>query len=70
VDVTYRVARQPIPVGDRPGTSRLDLGVPPDLLLVADEGSNDLAVIRVRTSSLITLITVGNSPRDLTILLY
>ena len=57
-------------VGSRPGVTRL---VPSgDLLLAVDEASNDLAVVRVRQQALdlITLIPVGNSPRDLAIKLF
>ena len=57
-------------VGSRPGVCEL---VPSgDLLLAVDEGSNDLAVIRIRQQDLvlITLVPVGNSPRDLAIKLY
>ena len=58
----------PIQAGRSPGASRLT----PDenLLLVVNQDSDDLAVIRVRTQSLLTLIPVGPSPRDLAILLY
>jgi hypothetical protein len=57
-------------VGSRPGVTRL---VPSgDLLIAVDEASNDLAVVRVRQQALdlITLIPVGNSPRDLAIKLF
>jgi YVTN family beta-propeller protein len=37
---------------------------------VVNEGSNDLAVVRVRTRNLITMIPVGNGPRDLTVKLF
>jgi YVTN family beta-propeller protein len=40
------------------------------MLLVVDTASNDLAVIRVKTSSLITLIPVGSHPRDLAIKMF
>jgi YVTN family beta-propeller protein len=70
VDVTYRDALSPIPSGENPGACGLDSADPHDLLLVVDEGSNDLAVIRVRTQSLITMVPVGNSPRDVAVMLY
>jgi YVTN family beta-propeller protein len=58
----------PIQAGRSPGASRLT----PDeeLLLVVNEESDDLAVIRVRTQSLLTLIPVGPAPRDLAIKLF
>lgn len=58
----------PIQAGRSPGASRLT----PDeeLLLVVNEDSDDLAVIRVRTQSLLTLIPVGPAPRDLAIKLF
>ena len=58
----------PIPAGRHPGVSRLT----PDeeLLLVVNEESDDLAVIRVRTRSLLTMIPVGPAPRDLAIKLF
>jgi len=34
---------------------------------VVDAASNDLAAIRVKTSSLMTLIPVGGRPRDLAV---
>jgi YVTN family beta-propeller protein len=70
VDVQYRTTGYPVPVGQSPGALALDPAVPHNLLLVADENSNDLAIIRVRTKSLITMVHVGNSPRDIAVLLY
>jgi YVTN family beta-propeller protein len=70
VDVQYRTAANPISVGQFPGALALDPAVPHNLLLVADENSNDLAVIRVRTGSLITMVHVGNTPREIAVLLY
>ncbi len=37
------------------------------MLLVVDQGSNDLAVIRTLTGGLITLVPVGQGPRDLAV---
>jgi len=54
-----------ISVGQNPITCLLSPGG--DVLLVADAASNDLAAIRVRTSSLMTLIPVGSRPRDLAV---
>jgi YVTN family beta-propeller protein len=70
VDVQYRTTSLPISVGQAPGSLAMDPSAPHNLLLVADENSNDLAVIRVRTGSLITMVHVGNSPREITVLMY
>jgi YVTN family beta-propeller protein len=58
----------PIPAGDAPGALRFD----PDenLLLVVSQGSGDLAVIRVRTNFLVTMISVGDHPQELAVKLY
>lgn len=58
----------PIRVGRRPGVSRLT----PDeeLLLVVNQQSDDVAVIRTRTQTLLTLIPVGPAPRDLAVKLF
>jgi YVTN family beta-propeller protein len=58
----------PISTGRRPGPSALDPSG--DLLLVVNEDSNDVAVIRVRTQSLITMIPVGSRPSSLAIKLF
>ncbi len=58
----------PITAGQQPGTSRLTPDE--DLLLVVNEQSQDLAVIRTRTQGLLTLIPVGPQPRDLAIKLF
>jgi YVTN family beta-propeller protein len=39
-------------------------------LLVVSEGSGDLAVIRVRTNFMVTMIPVGQRPQDLAVKLY
>lgn len=70
VDVQYRTTSVPISVGQSPSALAMDPGVPHNLLLVANEDSNDLSIIRVRTGSLITMVHVGNSPRDIAVLLY
>lgn len=70
VDVQYRTSFPPISVGQSPGRLALDPEVPHNLLLVADENSNDLAIIRVRSKSLITMVHVGTSPRDIAVLVY
>jgi YVTN family beta-propeller protein len=70
VDVEYRTTSIPISVGQSPDGLALDPDVPHNLLLVANENSNDLSIIRVRTGSLITMVHVGNSPRNIAVLLY
>ncbi len=58
----------PIPAGDSPGALRFD----PDenLLLVVNVASGDLAVIRVRTNFLVTMIPIGDHPQDLAVKLF
>ena len=58
----------PVPAGDVPAALRFD----PDenLLLVVNQGSGDLAVIRVRTNFLVTMIPVGEHPQDLAVKLF
>ena len=68
VDIGARRLRRPIPADQQPGQSRFD--PEENLLLVVNEGSDDLAVIRVRTGSLITLIPVGHRPRDIAVKLF
>jgi YVTN family beta-propeller protein len=40
------------------------------LLLVVSQGSGDLAVIRVRTNFLVTMIPVGEHPQELAVKLF
>jgi YVTN family beta-propeller protein len=58
----------PIPAGDAPRALRFDPAE--NLLLVVSEGSGDLAVIRVRTNFLVTMIPVGSHPQDLAVKLF
>ena len=58
----------PIPAGQTAGELRFDPNE--NLLIVADQGSGDVAVIRVFTNSLLTMIPVGDGPRDLAIKLF
>jgi YVTN family beta-propeller protein len=58
----------PIPAGDAPGALRFDPNEA--LLLVVSQGSGDLAVIRVRTNFLVTMVPVGDKPQDLAVKLY
>jgi YVTN family beta-propeller protein len=60
----------PIPAGDAPGALRFDPGSPETLLLVVSQGSGELAVIRVRTNFLVTMIPVGDHPRELAVKLF
>jgi YVTN family beta-propeller protein len=58
----------PVPAGDSPAALRFDPAE--NLLLVVSQGSGDLAVIRVRTNFLVTMIPVGDHPQELAVKLY
>lgn len=58
----------PVPAGDAPGALRFDPNE--SLLLVVSQGSGDLAVIRVRTNFLVTMIPVGEQPQELAVRIY
>jgi YVTN family beta-propeller protein len=58
----------PVPAGDAPTALRFDPNE--NLLLVVSQGSGDLAVIRVRTNFLLTMIPVGDHPQDLAVKLF
>jgi YVTN family beta-propeller protein len=68
IEMATRHLLPPIPTGRNPGPCALDPSG--DLLLVADEDSGDLAVIRVRTQSLITMIPVGTRPSSIAVKLF
>jgi YVTN family beta-propeller protein len=68
VQFRFRRTAKPIPAGQRPGVCRLT--PEKDLLLVVNEDSDDLAVIRTSTHSLITLVPVGSRPSDLAIKVF
>jgi DNA-binding beta-propeller fold protein YncE len=75
VDIDNRRVSRPIPAGQNPGVLRLDLAESeenPSLLLVVNEGSGDLAVIRVRPDrqNLVTLVPIGDRPHELAIKLF
>jgi hypothetical protein len=73
VDVTYRRVNRPIPAGQVPGALRFDPGDKARLLLVVSQGSGDLSIIRVaadRASGLLTMIPVGEQPRELAVKLF
>jgi len=71
VDINNRrILGRPIPVGASPALMRFsptDRGAEPAMLLAVNESSDDLAVIRTRTNSLITLIPVGTRPERLAV---
>jgi YVTN family beta-propeller protein len=58
----------PVPAGDSPMALRFDPNE--TLVLVVSQGSGDLAVIRVRTNFLVTMIPVGDHPRELAVKLF
>ena len=60
----------PIPAGDAPGALRFNPDSPETLLLVVSQGSGDLAVIRVQTNFLLTMIPVGDHPQELAVKLF
>ena len=68
VQIRVRRAMRPIPAGQRPGVCRVTPGE--DLLLVVNEDSDALAVIRTRTLSLITMVPVGSRPTDLAVKVF
>ena len=75
VDVINRRVSKPVNVGASPGSMRFALSEPgakPAMLLVANESSGDLAVLRLRSDSilLLTLIPMGDSPQHLTVKLF
>jgi YVTN family beta-propeller protein len=58
----------PITAGQSPSVMRFD--PEENLLIVVNQGSGDVAVIRVRTNSLLTMIPVGDRPQDLAIKMF
>jgi DNA-binding beta-propeller fold protein YncE len=68
-----RIVARPIDVGASPSAMRFDPtepGASPTMLLVVNESSGDLAVIRTRTDSLLTIIKVGPQPHLLAVKLF
>jgi DNA-binding beta-propeller fold protein YncE len=68
VDILNRRVAKPITIGATPSAMRFappDPDEKPSMLLVVDESSNDLAILRTRTDSLITLIPIGSQPQRL-----
>jgi YVTN family beta-propeller protein len=74
VDINNRhILGRPIPVGASPSFMRFsptDLGALAPMLLVVDESSDDVAVVRTRTDSLITLVPVGPHPERLAVKVF
>ena len=73
VDIVNRRVAKPINVGASPNAMRFDFSAPgdtPTMLLVVNEASGDLAVLRLYTDSLITLIPAGNTPQRLAVKLF
>jgi YVTN family beta-propeller protein len=68
VAIGNRQVAHPITVGQSPVAAELTPGG--DILAVVDTSSDDLAVIRTKTSSLITLIPTGPQPRSLAIKVF
>ncbi len=68
VAIGIRQVARPIAIGQSPVTADLTPGG--DILAVVDTASDDLAVIRTQTSSLITLIPTGPQPRSLAIKVF
>ena len=58
----------PVPAGQSPSAVRFD--PQENLLLAVNHDSGDIAIIRVRTNYLVTMISVGNSPTDLAVKLF
>jgi len=68
LEIRYRKVLPPVSVGQQPGVCRLVPGE--ELLLVVNEGSGDLAVVRTHSPSLLTLIPIGEHPSDLAIKVF
>jgi DNA-binding beta-propeller fold protein YncE len=73
VDINNRRIDRPVNVGATPGAMRFDTSDPsarPTMLLVVNESSGDLAILRTRTDSLLTMIPIGPHPSRLAIKLF
>jgi DNA-binding beta-propeller fold protein YncE len=74
VDInSRRLSRDQIPAGQTLGALRFDPGDKARLLLVVSQGSGDLSVIRIaadRARGLLTMIPVGDRPRELAVKLF
>jgi YVTN family beta-propeller protein len=58
----------PVPAGQSPSAVRFD--PQENLLLAVNHDSGDIAIIRVRTNYLVTMIPVGDNPTDLAVKLF
>ena len=58
----------PVPAGQSPSAVRFD--PQENLLLAVNHDSGDIAIIRVRTNYLVTMIPVGDSPTDVAVKLF
>ncbi|MGA2422198.1 MAG: hypothetical protein ABSG69_19150, partial [Candidatus Acidiferrum sp.] len=72
VDITNRKVRRPITTGRSPGALAFDSSERPSLLLAVNQGSGDLAVIRISTDNpgLLTMIPVGDAPKEVVVKLF
>jgi 6-phosphogluconolactonase (cycloisomerase 2 family) len=68
VSINIRQVARPISVGQDPRTCQLTPG--DDILVVVETASDELAIVRAKTSGLITLIPTGSHPRDLAIKVF
>src|ERR1051326_4231886 len=75
VDIFNRRVGRPITAGQMPEALRFDSSgadAKPNLLLVVNQGSEDLSVIGLRagSQSLLTMIPLGTEPHDLAVKLF
>ena len=72
--VNRRLSRDgPVPAGQSPGALCFDPGEKPRLLLVLSEASGDMSVVRIssdRSTALLTMIPVGEHPREIVTKLF
>jgi YVTN family beta-propeller protein len=65
IQIQTRQAGRSLRAGEGAGAARFSPGE--EMLVVVNQRSNDVSILRTRTGSLITLIPVGRAPRDLAI---
>jgi len=73
VDINNRRIDKPVNVGATPSAMRFDTSDPstrPTMLLVVNESSGDLGILRTRTDSLLTMIPIGPHPSRLAVKLF
>jgi len=73
LDIVSRKLSRPVPAGQSPGALSFDPGEKPRLLLVVSEASGDLSIVRIssdRTTALLTMIPVGDHPREIAVKLF